>query len=329
MSQEIKAAITAVGGYVPDTILDNFQLEKLVDTSDEWIVARTGIKERRILADKQKATSDMAAAAITELLAEYSVKAEEIDCVLLATSTPDKLLAPTAPIVCTKAGLRNAWGLDINAACSGFLYALSVGAAFIESRRFKKVLVVGADTMSRIVDYTDRNTCILFGDGAGAVLLEPSSNYGLHDFIFKTDGTGNDFLSIPAGGSLQPVGDISLHENLHYVKQDGRTVFKNAISGMTSSCDELLMKNGFDADAIDWIIPHQANLRIINAVADNLKVPMSKVKVNIQRYGNTTAATIPLCLWDFKNDFKQGDRIFLTAFGAGFTYGSSYLTWGN
>lgn len=328
MGQEIKAAITAVGGYVPDTILDNFQLEKLVDTSDEWIVARTGIKERRILADKQKATSDMAAAAITELLTEYSVKAEEIDCILLATSTPDKLLAPTAPVVCTKAGLRNAWGLDINAACSGFLYALSVGASFIESRKFKKVLVVGADTMSRIVDYTDRNTCILFGDGAGAVLLEPSSNHGLHDFIFKTDGTGSDFLSIPAGGSLQPVGEVSLQENLHYVKQDGRTVFKNAISGMTSSCDELLERNGFDADAIDWIIPHQANLRIINAVADNLKVPMSKVKVNIQCYGNTTAATIPLCIWDFKNDFKQGDRIFLTAFGAGFTYGSSYLTWG-
>ena len=328
MGQEIKAAITAVGGYVPDTILDNFQLEKLVDTSDEWIVARTGIKERRILADKQKATSDMAAAAITELLTEYSVKAEEIDCVLLATSTPDRLLAPTAPVVCTKPGLRNAWGLDINAACSGFLYALSVGASFIESRRFKKVLVVGADTMSRIVDYTDRNTCILFGDGAGAVLLDPSSNHGLHDFIFKTDGTGSDFLSIPAGGSLQPVGEVSLQENLHYVKQDGRTVFKNAISGMTSSCNELLNRNGFDADTINWIIPHQANLRIINAVADNLKVPMSKVKVNIQRYGNTTAATIPLCLWDFKNDFKQGDRIFLTAFGAGFTYGSSYLTWG-
>lgn len=329
MSQEIKAAITAVGGYVPDTILDNFQLEKLVDTSDEWIVARTGIKERRILADKQKATSDMAAAAITELLAENSIQAEDIDCVLLATSTPDKLLAPTAPVVCKKAGLRNAWGLDINAACSGFLYALSVGASFIESKRFKKVLVVGADAMSRIVDYTDRNTCILFGDGAGAVLLEPSSNHGLHDFIFKVDGTGSDFLSIPAGGSLHPVGEVSLHENLHYVKQDGRTVFKNAISGMSGSCNELLDRNGFDADAIDWIIPHQANLRIINAVADNLKVPMSKVKVNIQRYGNTTAATIPLCLWDFKNDFKQGDRIFLTAFGAGFTYGSSYLTWGN
>ncbi|MEZ0005738.1 3-oxoacyl-[acyl-carrier-protein] synthase-3 [Flavobacterium sp. 28YEA47A] len=329
MGQNIKAAITAVGGYVPDTVLDNFQLEKLVDTSDEWIVARTGIKERRILADKQKGTSDMAAAAILELLAENSIKAEEIDCVLMATSTPDKLLAPTAPVVCKKANLTNAWGLDMNAACSGFLYALSVGASFIESRRFKKVLVVGADTMSRIVDYKDRNTCILFGDGAGVVLLEPSLNHGLHDFIFKIDGSGSDFLSIPAGGSLQPVGEVSLQENLHYVKQDGRTVFKNAISSMTSSCDELLGRNGFDADAIDWIIPHQANLRIINAVADNLKVPMSKVKVNIERYGNTTAATIPLCLWDFKNDFKNGDRIFLTAFGAGFTYGSSYLTWGN
>lgn len=328
MTSNNKAAITAVGGYVPETILDNSQLEKMVDTSNEWILARTGIKERRILSDLEKATSDMAAAAIKNLIETSGVNPDEIECVILATSTPDKLLAPTAPVVCDKAGLKNAWGFDLNAACSGFLYALSVGSSLIESGRHKKVIVIGADAMSRIVDYTDRNTCILFGDGAGAVLLEPSAQHGLQDFILKTDGAGSEFLSISGGGSLKPFHEETLKNGEHFVRQDGKTVFKNAIAGMTGVCRELSDRNTLLAEDIDWVIPHQANIRIINAVAGNLNVPMEKVKVNIERYGNTTAATIPLCLWDFQNDFKPGDKLLLTAFGAGFTFGSGYLIWG-
>jgi 3-oxoacyl-[acyl-carrier-protein] synthase-3 len=329
MTTNIKAAITAVGGYVPETILDNTQLEKMVETSNEWILARTGIAERRILSDLEKATSDMAAEAIKNLLDSSGINPAEIECVILATSTPDQLLAPTAPVVCDKAGLKNAWGFDLNAACSGFLYALSVGSSLVESGRHKKVIVIGADAMSRIVDYTDRNTCILFGDGAGAVLLEASEQYGLQDFILKTDGAGSEFLSISVGGSLKPFHEDSLQERGHFVKQDGKTVFKNAIAGMSGVCREITERNTLEAEDIDWVIPHQANIRIINAVAGNLNVPMEKVKVNIQRYGNTTAATIPLCLWDFKDDFKPGDKLLLTAFGAGFTFGSSYLVWGN
>lgn len=328
MTSNKKAAITAVGGYVPETILNNTQLEKMVDTSDEWILARTGIKERRILSDLEKATSDMAAAAIKNLIETSGVNPAEIDCVILATSTPDKLLAPTAPVVCDKAGLINAWGFDLNAACSGFLYALSVGSSLVESGRHKKVIVIGADAMSRIVDYTDRNTCILFGDGAGAVLLEPSENHGLQDFILKTDGTGSEFLSVSGGGSLKPFHEDTLQNREHFVRQDGKTVFKNAIAGMTGVCREITGRNTLSAEDIDWVIPHQANIRIINAVANNLNVPMDKVKVNIEHYGNTTAATIPLCLWDFQDDFKTGDKLLLTAFGAGFTFGSSYLIWG-
>lgn len=322
------AAITAVGGYVPSTVLDNYQIEKMVDTSNEWILSRTGIKERRILNDPEKATSDMAVEAIKDLLKNSGSDASEIDCLVLATSTPDKMLAPTAPTVCEKAGLINAWGFDLNAACSGFLYALSTAASLIESGRHKKIIVVGVDTMSRIIDYTDRNTCILFGDGAGAILLEPSQNNGLKDFLLKTDGKGSEFLSISAGGSLNPFNENTIKNRENYVKQDGKTVFKNAIAGMTTTSQELLDRNNLDADDINWIVPHQANLRIINAVANNLKVPMEKVLVNIERFGNTTAATIPLCLWDFQNNFKSGDKLLLTAFGAGFTFGSCYLTWG-
>lgn len=329
MISNIKAAITAVGGYVPETVLDNTQLEKMVETSNEWILARTGIKERRILSDPEKATSDMASEAIKNLLKTSGVNPAEIECVVLATSTPDKLLAPTAPVVCDKAGLKNAWGFDLNAACSGFLYALSVGSSLIESGRHKKVIVIGADAMSRIVDYTDRNTCILFGDGAGAVLLEASEQYGLQDFILKTDGSGSEFLSISVGGSLKPFHEDSLQNRGHFVRQDGKTVFKNAIAGMSGVCQEITERNTLSGEDIDWVIPHQANIRIINAVAGNLNIPMEKVKINIERYGNTTAATIPLCLWDFKDDFKQGDKLLLTAFGAGFTFGSSYLVWGN
>lgn len=328
MTRNNLAAITAVGGYVPDTVLDNYQIEKMVDTSNEWIVSRTGIKERRILTDPEKATSDMAIEAINDLLKNSGTDPSEIDCLILATATPDKLLAPTAPVVCHKAGLINAWGFDLNGACSGFLYSLSTAASLIESGRHKKIIVVGVDTMSRIIDYTDRNTCILFGDGAGAILLEPSENNGLKDFVLKTNGMGSEFLSVSGGGSLKPFHEGTIENREQFVKQDGKTVFKHAIESMTSTCNEILDRNDLSVNDIDWVIPHQANIRIINAVANNLNVPMEKVKVNIERYGNTTAATIPLCLWDFQKDFKQGDRLLLTAFGAGFTFGSCYLTWG-
>lgn len=322
------AVITAIGGYVPETVLDNFALEKKVDTSNDWIISRTGIKERRILSDQSLSTSDMAAFSIQNLLEKYNVNAETIDCVILATSTPDTLLNPTATIVCKKAGLTNAWGFDMNAACSGFLYALSVGASFIESNRYKKVLVIGADQMSAVVDYEDRNTCILFGDGAGAVLLEPSDKQrGIQDYVFKNDSIGSESLSIPAGGSSLPASQETVAQKKHFIQQDGRTVFKNAINGMTSSCKEVLQRNKLKSEDINWVIPHQANLRIIQAVGESLNIPMEKIKINIEKYGNTTAATIPLCLWDFKDDFKQGDKILLTAFGAGFTWGATFLEW--
>jgi 3-oxoacyl-[acyl-carrier-protein] synthase-3 len=325
----ITAEITAVGGYVPDTILDNKTLENMVDTSDEWITTRTGIKERRILQDKSLATSDMAALAIKNLLQSSGLAAEEIECLILATSTPDHLLAPAASTVCQKAGLTNAWGFDFNSACSGFLYALSVGANMIESNRHKKILVVGADQMSAIVNYEDRNTCILFGDGAGAVLLEPSTtNAGLQDYIFKTDGSGTQYLSVPAGGSKFPASQETLDQKKHFVHQDGKTVFKTAIKEMGQVCLDIMERNELASADVQWLVPHQANLRIINGVSHQLDFPIEKVKINIQRYGNTTAATIPLCLWDFKDDFKPGDNILLTAFGAGFTWGGTYLKWG-
>ncbi|MGG7034706.1 MAG: beta-ketoacyl-ACP synthase III [Flavobacterium sp.] len=330
MSDKSNAVITAVGGYVPETILDNTALEKMVDTSAEWIVTRTGIKERRILSDEFLATSDMAAFAIKNLLESSGINAGEIECLVMATSTPDYLLAPTSSIVCEKAGLANAWGFDMNAACSGFLYALSIGASLIESNRHKKVIVVGSDKMSSIVNYKDRNSCILFGDGAGAVLLEQSfEDVGIKDNVFKTDGSGVKFLSVPAGGSLFPVSMETLEQSKHFVHQEGKTVFKNAIANMSSVSREIMQRNSLSAKDVQWLIPHQANLRIIQAVSNELDFPMEKVKINIDRYANTTSATIPLCLWDFKDDFKYGDKILLTAFGAGFTWGSTYLKWGN
>lgn len=322
------AVITAIGGYVPETVLDNHTLEKMVDTSNDWIISRTGIEERRILSDKTLSTSDMAAFSIENLLENYKINPEEVDCVILATSTPDTLLNPTATIVCQKAGLPNAWGFDMNAACSGFLYALSVGASFIESNRYAKVLVVGADQMSAVVDYEDRNTCVLFGDGAGAVLLEPSNrDDGIKDYVFKSDASGATSLSIPAGGSLLPASAETVLQRKHFIQQDGKTVFRNAIKGMSGSCREVMERNNLTSEDIDWIVPHQANLRIIHALSESLDFPIEKVKINIEKYGNTTAATIPLCIWDFKDDFKFGDKILLTAFGAGFTWGATLLEW--
>lgn len=323
------AVITAIGGYVPNKVLDNAALERLVETTDEWITSRTGIKERRI-AEDDEATSDMTAMAIKDLLDKFDVKPEEIDCLVLATATPDHGLAPAAALVCEKAGLVNAFGFDFNAACSGFLYALSTGSAFVEAGRYKKVLVAGTDKMSSIVNYEDRNTCVLFGDGSGVVLLEPSQNGdGMQDNIFKVDGKGIQFLSVPSGGSASVASVETVKDKRHFVQQDGRTVFKSAITGMTGACNEVLERNNLTAADIDWVVPHQANLRIIDAVGANLAIPKEKVKVNIQRYGNTTSATLPLCLWDFHKEFKPGDKILFTAFGAGFTWGASYAVWGN
>jgi 3-oxoacyl-[acyl-carrier-protein] synthase-3 len=326
---KVSAEITAVGGYVPEHIIDNKMLEQMVDTSDEWITARTGIKERRILKDASLATSDMAAFAIQDLLRQSGVDAAEIECLVLATSTPDLILTPAASVVCQKAGLVNAWGFDLNAACSGFLYALSIGGSLIESGRHKKVIVVGADQMSAIVDYKDRNTCILFGDGAGAVLLEPAAEgQGIIDYKFSVEGEGAKYLSVPAGGSLLPATEETVALGLHFVQQEGKTVFKAAVNEMSGACRDIMERNDLKADDVQWLISHQANIRIIKAVSDQLDFPMEKVKINIDRYGNTTAGTIPLCLWDFKDDFKPGDNILLTAFGAGFTWGASYLKWG-
>jgi 3-oxoacyl-[acyl-carrier-protein] synthase-3 len=324
------AVITAVGGYVPDTILSNHDLEKMVDTNSEWIVSRTGIRERRIVNDPNIATSDMATYALQKLMEDGDVRPEEIDCVIVSTSTPDYVMVSTGSMVCEKAGLINAWGIDTNAACSGFLYALTLGASMIESGRCKKVVVIGADKNSSIVNYTDRNTCILFGDGAGAVLLEETEEpVGLMDSFFRTDGSGKENLIVTAGGSKNPASQSTLDEKLHYVRQDGRVVFKAAIQGMTDTCNEVLKSNDLLSSQINYLIPHQANLRIIQSVGEYLGLSSEQVKVNIDRYGNTTAATIPLCLWDFKDDFKYGDKMILTAFGAGFSWGATYLKWGS
>lgn len=323
------AVITGVGGYVPETVLSNKDLEKMVETNDEWIVSRTGIRERRIVNDANVATSDLATNALKKLLEDGNVHPDEIDCVIVSTSTPDYVMVSTGSMVCEKAGLKNAWGIDTNAACSGFLYALTLGASMIESGRCKRVVVIGADKNSSIVNYKDRNTCILFGDGAGAVLLEQTEEeVGLIDSYFRTDGSGKENLIVTAGGSKYPASQETLDQNLHYVRQDGRVVFKAAIQGMTDTCRKILSANDLDIKQINYLIPHQANLRIIQAVGEQLNLTESQVKVNISRYGNTTAATIPLCLWDFKDDFKYGDKLLLTAFGAGFSWGATYLKWG-
>jgi len=329
MRKRYNAAITALGGYVPETILTNHDLEKMVDTNSEWIISRTGIHERRILNDDSLATSDLATMAVKRLLEDSKIDPNEIECIIVATATPDYIMVSTASIVCEKAGLKNAWGVDSNAACSGFLYALTLGASLIESNRYKNVIVVGADANSSIVNYADRNTCILFGDGAGAVLLEQTEEeIGLVDNVFKTDGVGKEHLIVTAGGSLHPSTVETLDQKLNYISQNGRVVFKAAIEGMSQTCSEILERNELETKDINWLIPHQANLRIIQAVGDKLGLDESQVKVNIQRYGNTTAATIPLCMWEYKEDFKENDNLLLTAFGAGFSWGATYLKWG-
>lgn len=325
---KITAAITAVGGYVPETKLTNFDLEKMVDTNDEWIRTRTGIEERRILKEKGKGTSDLAAPAVQEILRKKNIDASEIDCIICATVTPDMVFPATANIIADKVGAVNAWSFDVMAACSGFLYALTTGASLIESGRYKKVIVVGADKMSAIIDYTDRATCIIFGDGAGAVLLEPETNgTGLLDSILRSDGSGRQYLHMKSGGSLSPATMETVAAKEHFVYQEGQAVFKFAVKGMADVSAELLERNGLTGDDIAWLVPHQANLRIIDATANRMGLPKEKVMINIQRYGNTTAATLPLCLWDWEKQLHKGDNIVLAAFGGGFTWGATWIKW--
>ena len=324
----IKAAITAVGGYVPDDILTNFDLERMVDTSDEWIRSRTGIKERRILKDPNKATSFLAIEAANEVLRKSNCAPEEIDMLILATITPDMKVAATAAKVATNIGAVNAFAFDLQAACSGFLYSLSMAAAKIEAGHCQKILVVGADKMSSIVDYTDRTTCIIFGDGAGAVLMEASSNaFGWEDEYFRSNGMGQEFLHVKAGGSLHPTTEETLAKGWETIYQEGKTVFKNAVSEMAFATQEVLRRNDLQPETVDYIIAHQANKRILDATQTRTRLSQEQFLTNIERYGNTTAATLPLLLRDYEDQFKTGDKLLFTAFGGGFTWGSAFYTW--
>ena len=326
--EKITAAITSVGGYVPEYILTNDILATMVDTNDEWIKSRTGVSERRILKGEGLASSDMGVKAVKNILEKKGISPDEIDCVICATVTPDMLFPATANIICDKAGIKNAFSYDVNAACSGFLFALTTGTAFIESGRYKKIIVVGADKMSSIVDYTDRTTCILFGDGAGAVLLEPSvDENGIKDSLLKSDGSGKPFLHMKAGGSFKPSTIETVISKEHYIYQEGQSVFKFAVKGMADVSYELMQRNNLTGDDIAWLVPHQANLRIIDATANRMGLPKEKVMINIQKYGNTTAATIPLCLWDWESQLKKGDNLILAAFGGGFTWGATWVKW--
>ena len=325
---KISAAITAVGGYVPETKLTNFDLEKMVDTNDEWIRTRTGISERRILKEPGKASSDLAVPAIQEILRKRNIDASEIDCIICATVTPDMVFPATANIIGDKLGATNAFGFDLNAACSGFLFALTTGATYIESGRYKKVIVVGADKMSAITDYTDRNTCILFGDASAAVLLEPNfEGFGIQDSLLKSDGSGEKFLHMKAGGSLKPASVETVMAKEHFAYQEGQSVFKFAVKGMADVSAELLERNKLTGDDIAWLVPHQANLRIVDATANRMGLSKDKVMINIEKYGNTTAATIPLCLWEWESKLKKGNNLVLAAFGGGFTWGATLVKW--
>lgn len=328
MSKKITAAITGVGGYVPEDRLTNFDLEKMVDTNDEWIRTRTGIEERRILKGEGKGTSDMAVPAVQEILRKKNIDPLEIDCLICCTVTPDMVFPATANIICDKLGAKNAWGFDLQAACSGFLYGVTTGATFIESGRYKKVVVVGTDKMSAIVDYQDRATCIIFGDGAGAILLEPNNDgCGVLDSILRSDGSGCQYLHMKAGGSVKPASIETVMAREHYAYQEGQPVFKFAVKGMADVSAELLERNKLTGDDIAWLVPHQANLRIIDATANRMGLSREKVMINIQKYGNTTAGTIPLCLWEWEKQLKKGDNIVLSAFGGGFTWGATLVKW--
>ncbi len=324
----ITAAITAVGGYVPDFVLTNKLLEDMVDTNDEWITSRTGIKERRILKDDSLGTSYLCIKAAEDLIAKGNVNPLEIDLVIVASTTPDLPVAATAVYVATQIGAINAFAYDLQAACSGFLYAMSTADAFIKSGKYKKVLIIGGDKMSSIIDYTDRATCIIFGDGAGAVLFEPNyEGLGMQDEYLRSDGVGRDFLKINAGGSLLPASAETVANRQHYVFQDGKTVYKYAVSGMADVSEKILQRNNLTNDDVDWLIAHQANKRIIDATASRIGLEEEKVLVNIHNYGNTTSGTLPLLLFDFEKKFKKGDNLIFAAFGGGFTWGAIYLKW--
>ncbi|MCF0061878.1 ketoacyl-ACP synthase III [Dyadobacter chenwenxiniae] len=324
----IRASITGIQGYVPDYILTNAELETMVATNDEWIVSRTGIKERHILKGEGLGSSHMGAEAVKGLLAKTNTLPSEIDLLICATTTPDFIFPCTANLICDMVGIKNVGSFDIQAACSGFVYALTLGSQFIETGKYKKIVIVGADKMSAIVDYTDRKTCILFGDGAGAVLLEPDTEgNGIIDSIIKSDGAGYPYLNQKAGGSRYPPTHETIDARLHHVYQDGAQVFKFAVTNMADISAEIMEKNGLSGDDVTWLVPHQANRRIIEATANRMGVGMDKVMVNIQKYGNTTSATIPLCLWDYESQLKKGDNLVLAAFGGGFTWGSIYLKW--
>jgi len=328
MTSKITAAITAVGGFVPETKLTNADLEKMVDTNDEWIRTRTGVSERRILRGEGLGSSDMAVPAIKQLLEKRGISAEEIECIICCTVTPDMVFPATANVISDKLGAKHAFGFDLGAACSGFLYGLTMGASLIESRRYKKVVVVGVDKMSSIIDYSDRTTCILFGDGAGAVLLEPNTDgYGVMDSILKSDGSGRQYLHMKAGGSVRPATAETVANKEHFVFQDGQPVFKAAVKGMADVSAELLERNNLTGNDIAWLVPHQANKRIIDATADRMGLSHDKVMLNIHKYGNTTAATIPLCLWEWRQELNKGDNIVLAAFGGGFTWGATLIKW--
>ena len=327
-TKKIKAAITAIGGYVPEDFISNKDLEKMVDTNDEWITARTGIKKRRILKEKGKATSYLAIKAAKDLLNKKNTNANTIDLVIVATVTPDLHVAATAAYVASSIGAKNAFAFDLNAACSGFLYGMSVAAAYVNSGQYKKVLLIGADKMSSIVDYTDRTTCIIFGDGGGAVLFEPSSNEnGWEDEYFRSDGSDRMSLRIKAGGSLHPTSKDTLEKGWHKIHQDGKTVFKYAVSEMSTVTKEIMKRNQLDKESIDYLVPHQANKRIIDATTQRLDLNPNKVMMNIEYFGNTTAATLPLLLNDYENKLNIGDKLVFVAFGGGFTWGAAYLTW--
>jgi 3-oxoacyl-[acyl-carrier-protein] synthase-3 len=328
MAQKISAAITAVGGYVPEYRLTNSELERMVDTNDEWIKSRTGVEERRILKGEGKATSDLGAPAVSDLLRKRAIDPLEIDCIICCTVTPDMFFPATANIISEKIGAKNAFSFDLGAACSGFLFGLTMGASLIESGRYKKVVVVGADKMSAITDYSDRTTCILFGDGAGAVLLEPGEEgFGVSDSLLKTDGTGGKYLYMKGGGSLKPASAETIAAKEHYIYQEGPSVFKFAVTGMADVAYELIKRNNLAGSDIAWLVPHQANKRIIDATANRIGIPPEKVMLNIMRYGNTTSGTIPLCLWDWEKQLKKGDNLVFAAFGGGFTWGATLVKW--
>lgn len=327
--EKINAVITGVGGYVPSYVLTNEELSNMVDTNDEWIMTRIGVKERRILNEEGLGTSYMARKAAKQLMKKTGSNPNDIELVIVSTSTGDYPFPSVASILCDKLGLKNAFAFDMSAACCGFLFAMETGASFIRSGRYKKIIVVGADKMSSIVNYTDRATCPIFGDGAGAVMMEATTeDLGIMDSMLHTDGKGLPFLHLKAGGSVCPSSYFTVDNHMHYLYQEGRTVFKYAVSNMSDYTAQIAERNHLDKTNIDWVIPHQANMRIIEAVARRLELPIEKVMVNIQRYGNTSAATLPLCLWDFESKLKKGDNLIFTAFGAGFTYGALYMKWG-